>query len=91
MGSTLSEHKWSNSRKRRGADGQMMSWLPSQNLVTTGTIYFYNHDGTHMSVTVNGSGPVSQVSFTLNAAAMSRLDLTFYRFGRVRLGARSHR
>ena len=29
-----------------------------------------------MSVTVNGSDPISRSSFTLNAAAMSRLDLS---------------
>ncbi len=57
-------------------NSQMMTWLPSLDLNTTGTVYFYKQDGTPMSVTVNGGASASQLSFSLGPSASARYDLT---------------
>ncbi len=55
---------------------QMMSWVPLQDLGTTGTVFFYKQDGSPLMLTANGTGPVSQVSFSLASSATMRFDLT---------------
>lgn len=47
-------------------NAQVMNWVPSQNLKTTGTIYFYRQDGTHLQVSVNGGTPASQIAFSID-------------------------
>lgn len=53
-----------------------MPWMTPQTLQLTGNIFFYHQDGTPLPVSVNGSNPVSQYSFTLPASDSISLDMT---------------
>jgi hypothetical protein len=57
-------------------NSQMMSWIPLQDLGTTGTVYFYKQDGSPWLMSINGGGPVSQLSFSLAPSATARYELT---------------
>ncbi len=57
-------------------DSQMMSWVPVQDLGTTGTVYFYKQDGSPWLMSINGGSPVSQMSFSLAPSATGKYDLT---------------
>ena len=58
------------------ANGQLMSWDTSQNLQTTGKMYFYKQDGSQLSVSVNGGASVSEYSFSLNPTQTASFDLS---------------
>ena len=47
-------------------NAQVMNWVSPANLVTTGTVYFYNQDGTRLPVSVNGGAPASELAFALD-------------------------
>jgi hypothetical protein len=53
-----------------------MSWMTPQALQLTGKIYFYHQDGTPLQVSVNGSSPVSEYSFTLSDSGSIALEMS---------------
>lgn len=57
-------------------NSQMMSWIPVQNLGTTGTVYFYKQDGSPWQMSINGGSPASQLSFSLAPSATAHYVLT---------------
>ncbi len=54
-----------------------MSWMTAQSLKTTGKIYFYGQDGQPLPVSINAASPVSAYAFSLDAAQISNLEVTF--------------
>ncbi len=57
-------------------DPQVMTWVSPQDLITTGTVYLYHQDGTHMQVSVNGGPPVSEFAFSLDPTKSAHYDLS---------------
>ncbi len=57
------------------ANAQMMSSVPTQNLTTTGKVYFYGQDGSNLMVSVNGAAPASQFSFSLGPSQSASYDI----------------
>jgi hypothetical protein len=57
------------------ANTQMMSYLSTQDLTTTGTVYFYGQDGARLMVSINGAAPASQFSFSLGPAQSASYDI----------------
>ncbi len=57
-------------------NSQMMSWVPAQNLITTGKVYFYGQDGTPLPVSVNGGTPSSEFSFSLDPSKSAYYELS---------------
>ncbi len=57
-------------------NSQVMNWVPSQNLTTTGTVYFYRQDGTPLAVSVNGGSPASGFNFSLAPSESSYYEFS---------------
>lgn len=56
-------------------DAERMGWTSPQNLLTTGTIYFFKQDGTRFPVQVNGAAAATEYGFSLNASEILNLEL----------------
>ncbi len=57
-------------------NSQVMSWVPTQNLTTTGKMYFYHQDGTRLQVSVNGGAPASEMPFSLDPSKSNYYQLS---------------
>jgi hypothetical protein len=57
-------------------NSQQMTWIPSQNLVTTGKIYFYRQDGTRLPVSVNGGAAATELPFSLDPSKSTHFELS---------------
>ena len=57
-------------------NSQAMNWVPAQNLITSGKVYFYRQDGTGLPVSVNGSAPTSEFSFSLDPSKSAYYELS---------------
>ncbi|MBS1212510.1 MAG: hypothetical protein H6R26_1127 [Proteobacteria bacterium] len=57
-------------------NSQLMNWVPAQNLITSGKVYFYRQDGTGLPVSVNGSAPASEFSFSLDPSKSAYYELS---------------
>jgi len=57
-------------------NSQVMNWVPAQNLITSGKVYFYRQDGTGLPVSVNGSAPASEFSFSLDPSKSAYYELS---------------
>jgi hypothetical protein len=57
-------------------NSQVMNWVPARNLITSGKVYFYRQDGTHLPVSVNGGAPTSEFSFSLDPSKSAYYELS---------------
>ena len=57
-------------------NSQVMNWVPAQNLITSGKVYFYRQDGTRLPVSVNGGTPASEFSFSLDPSKSAYYELS---------------
>ena len=57
-------------------NSQVMNWVPAQNLITSGKVYFYRQDGTGLPVSVNGGTPASEFSFSLGPSKSAYYELS---------------
>ncbi len=57
-------------------NSQVMNWVPAQNLITTGKVYFYRQDGTGLPVSVNGGAPASEFAFSLDPSKSAYYELS---------------
>ncbi len=59
------------------ANAQQMNWATSQNLRTTGKMYFYRQDGTPLLVSVSGGAPAAEYAFSLGPSQTASFELGF--------------
>ncbi len=58
------------------ANSHVMNWVPAQELITTGKMYFYGQDGARLAVSVNGGPPTSEFSFSLDPSESSHYEFS---------------